>query len=295
MLQRRHEKIIYENDRGERVEIAYSFPFFLQQIIGVDGTDAEITSSKGVGQDGTTIENVNLGPRPLQIIGSIKGTSKEELAKYRAKLLKVFNPKIEGTLQYEYGDIKRKIRVQVDSAPVFSKAFQTFEYLNFIVDLIAPNPYWQDLSQTKSEIAIWQGAFEFPLELLAEGIEMGYREPSLIVNVLNQGDVACGMKIQFKALATLTNPSLFNINTREEFKINKIMEAGEVITVTTHFQNKRVQLNKNGVVTNAFNWIVPTSVFLQLDIGDNLFRYDAEEGIDNLEVSIWHNSQYLGV
>ena len=102
------KKVIYENDRGERIEIAYSFPFFLNKIIGVDGTDAEITTSKGVGQDGTTIENVSLEPRALQIIGNIKGKSKEELARYRSKLLKVFNPKIKGTLQYEYGDIKRK-------------------------------------------------------------------------------------------------------------------------------------------------------------------------------------------
>ena len=52
MLSKRHEKIIYENDRGERVEIAYSFPYLLQGFIGADGTDANITNSKGVGQDG---------------------------------------------------------------------------------------------------------------------------------------------------------------------------------------------------------------------------------------------------
>ena len=73
------------------------------------------------------------------------------------------------------------------------------------------------------------------------------------------------------------------------------MEAGEVITVNTHFQNKRVELNKNGVVSNAFNWIDLESTFLQLDQGDNLFRYDADEGIDNLEVSIYHTPMFLGV
>ena len=117
----------------------------------------------------------------------------------------------------------------------------------------------------------------------------------MIVNVLNKGDVATGMRIQFKALATVENPSLFNVNTRDYFKINKIMEAGEVITVNTHFQNKKVELNKNGVISNAFNWIDFQSTFLQLDPGDNLFRYDADEGLGNLEVSIYFNPQYLGV
>ena len=45
----------------------------------------------------------------------------------------------------------------------------------------------------------------------------------------------------------------------------------------------------------AFNYIDYESTFLQLDIGDNLFRYDADEGIDNLEVNIYHTSQHLGV
>lgn len=295
MLQKRHEKIIYENDRGERVEIAYSFPFLLQGFIGADGTDTNITSSKGVGQDGTTITNVSLEPRPLQIIGKVKENDKATLAKRRAKLLQVFNPKVQGWLQYEYGDVKRRIRCQVESAPTFSMPFKIFNVLDFIVYLVAPNPYWQSLNQSKAEIAIWRGAFEFPLELVDEGIEIGFREPSLIVNVFNQGDVACGIKIQFKALATVENPSLFNVNTREYFKINKTMEAGEVVTITTHFQNKRVELNKNGVISNAFNYIDPQSTFLQLDVGDNLFRYDADEGIDNLEVSIWHTPQHLGV
>ena len=295
MMQRRHEKIIYENDRGERVEIAYSFPYLLQGFIGADGTDTNITSSKGVDQDGMTITNVNLQERPLQILGKIKENDKTALSKRRAKLLQVFNPKVQGWLQYEYGDVKRRIRCQVESAPVFSMPFKIFNVLDFIVYLVAPNPYWQDLSQNKTEIAIWKGAFEFPLELLEEGIELGYREPSLIVNVFNRGDVPCGMKIQFKALATVVNPSLFNVNTREYFKINKTMEAGEVITVTTHFQNKRVELNKNGVVSNAFNWIDTTSTFLQLDVGDNLLRYDSDEGLGNLEVSIWYTPQYLGV
>jgi hypothetical protein len=34
---------------------------------------------------------------------------------------------------------------------------------------------------------------------------------------------------------------------------------------------------------------------MTLEIGDNIYRYDAESGVDNLEVSIYYNPQYLGV
>lgn len=290
-----HEKVIYENDRGQRVEIAYSFPYFYVDLEGKDGLDATIHKTKSPFQDGYSVEGESLEDRPLRLLGSIKGSSKDEIVRYRTKLLQVFNPKIKGTLQYEYGDVKKRIRVQVEKAPSFNKKNRSFKYHDFLVDLIAPNPYWQDLVETKAEITLWRGSFEFPLELVEEGIELGYREPSLIVNVLNKGDVAAGMRIKFKALATVVNPSLFNVNTREFFEVNRTMEAGEIITVTTHFQNKRVELNKNGVFSNAFNWIDFQSTFLQLDPGDNLFRYDADEGLDNLEVSIYFNPQYLGV
>jgi len=103
------------------------------------------------------------------------------------------------------------------------------------------------------------------------------------------------MEIRFKALATVVNPLLFNVNTQEELKINKTMTAGEAIIVTTHFGNKRVESWLNGVSTNAFNWLDLSSNFLQLDPGDNLFRYDADEGLDNLEVDIYYIPQYLGV
>ena len=291
----RHEKVIFENDKGQRIEIGYSFPYFFQGLSGQDGVEANITKVSGAGQDGSTITNVVLADRDLRLQGAIKGSSKDEIAKYRAKLLKVFNPKSKGWLQYEYGNLKRRIRCQIEIGPVFSKKNNSYKFQEFLVDFICPNPYWQDVNVVKSEIAIWRGALEFPLELTENGIEIGFREPSLIVNVFNSGDVTCGMKIQFKALATVVNPSLFNVNTREYFKINRTMEAGEIITVTTHFQNKKVELNKNGVISNAFNWIDLNSTFMQLEPSDNLLRYDADDGIDNLEVSIWHTPQYLGV
>ena len=35
--------------------------------------------------------------------------------------------------------------------------------------------------------------------------------------------------------------------------------------------------------------------FPQLAVGDNTFRYDAESGIDNIEMTIYHNPATLGV
>ncbi len=287
-------KLIYKNENGGTLEFGGRPPFLITTIDGLGAVQNEIYTSKSPNQDGVSVNNKSLSERHLTLEGVIITRTREERQRSRRKLIHMFNPKSNGELTlYQDGEIRR-IDCIPELAPSFPSAKQE-NYQPFLINLYCPNPFWQDINTTKEEVAIWRGSFEFPLELVEEGIEMGYREPSLIVNILNKGDVATGMRIQFKALATVENPSLFNVNTREYFKINRTMEAGEVITVTTHFQNKKVELNKNGLISNAFNWIDFQSTFLQLDPGDNLFRYDADDGLDNLEVSIYFNPQYLGV
>ena len=284
----------YINNNNKSIELGNAAPFLVTTIDGLGSPQNEIYTQKSPYQDGVTATHSSLGPRNIVIEGKIIDSNRENRQAYRYKLLSIFNPKLDGKLIIDLGSAQRQIDCKVEQAPYFSSNSEQ-NYQNFSISLLAPNPYWQDINTIKEEVAIWRGAFEFPLELLEEGIEIGFRESSLIVNVYNAGDVACGMKIQFHALATVVNPSLFNVNTREYFKINKTMQAGEVLTVTTHFQNKRVELNANGVVSNAFNWIDLDSTFLQLEVGDNLFRYDADEGLNNLEVSIYYTPQYLGV
>ncbi len=291
------EKVTFTNSKGQSIELGNDGPFILTKIEGTGAVNADIQSQKSPYQDGETYLSNTLESRSIPIEIMILGENETDIANKRHKLLRVFNPKLgQGRLIYELGDKNREIKAISELAPIFPDGGDFKDTMQKgLIQLYCPNPFFKDLVETKEEVAIWRGSFEFPLELVSEGIELGYREPSLIVNVFNGGDVECGMKIQFKALATVVNPSLFNVNTREYFKVNKTMQAGEIITVTTHFQNKRVELNKNGVVSNAFNWIDFTSTFLQLDVGDNLLRYNADDGIDNLEVAIYYTPQYLGV
>ena len=275
---------------NKTIEVGKGKPYRLLSIEGIESGEYEIYTTDNVMGDGITVTNRRIKHRSIILEVEYTGNSQEL---ERPKLANFFNLYNSGKLIINYQGTERLTNYIVESYKVNFK--NLYEPLKFLISLICPDPFLKDVNTTKSEIAIWRGTFEFPLELLEEGIELGYREPSLIINVFNKGDVPCGMKIQFKALATVVNPSLFNVSTREYFKINKTMEAGEVITVTTHFQNKRVELNKNGVVSNAFNWIDLNSTFLQLEPGDNLLRYDAQEGLDNLEVAIYYIPQYLGV
>lgn len=273
------------------LEMGKDTDYKVLEIEGLESSNIEINMADKVQSDGSMVVSKRILPRPIMIKCDY---NKKDKDKQRKKIISFFNPKRTGTLYISYLEVTYAIEYEIESFE--AKLTNIHDPLAFTIDLICPKAFLNSEYENKQEIALWVGDFEFPLEIPQDtGIEMGHREPSLIVNVVNNGDAECGMRIVFKALATLTNPSLFNVNTREYIKINKEMTAGERITITTGFGNKKIIYSLNGVENNAFNYIDFESIFLQLDVGDNLFRYDADTGLDNLECEIYFTPQYLGV
>lgn len=276
------------------LKITKGTSYEIVNIDGIEKSEFEINIVGNAQYDGSAVISKRIQKRPISITVDYKGENKEI---ERQKLISFFNPKNTGVLVVQYGEIERAIEYEIEdfSAPIIN----VHDDLSFTVDLICPNPYWRNIIESRINIALWKGMFHFPLIIPKNvGIIMGLREPSLIVNVNNVGDVKSGMIIEFKALGTLKNPSLFNVNTREFIKINKSMIAGEKITINTNVGKKKILQEFNGVISDILNYldiIGGGDTFLQLDMGDNLFRYDADENLNNLEVSIYYNPYYLGV
>ena len=282
--------LTYINSLGGTLTFNDKPPFILQNF--EQDLSVDIYSSKGMDQDGETYLGNALDIMDLTLEVALLNSTKAELINNRNIVNKAFNPKLgEGYLIYKDELKEIKVKCIINKLPTWDKTDKTIS--EGVVSLTANKSFWTDIQELKEEIALWKSDFKFPLAIPSTGIKFGHREPSLIVNVNNKGDVECGMRIEFKALATLTNPSLLNVNAGEFIKINKGMVSGEVISVTTYFGNKTVKSTLNGVTTNIFNYIDWESTFLQLEVEDNLFRYDAETGLDNLEVSIYYMPQYL--
>lgn len=290
---RKIEKLIYTNERGESVVFSHASIFHTNTVSGLSDVRNEIYSINSMGQDGDTYLGNRIESREIEIVGSINERNKDKMREYRRKLNRVLNPQYSATLTYEYGDFLRVIDCKVDNAPVFSRKAILQD---FTVQLLCLNPFWRKQSETRDDIAAWVGGFEFPEEIpIDEGWEIGYRQPSLIVNVYNEGDVQTGIRVEFRALGIVESPSLLNVDTQEFIKLNFSMQAGDVLSVSTGYGQKEVTLKRNGVVSDAFRYLDVDSSYLQLVAGDNLFRYDAESALENLEVSIYHNDLYLGV
>lgn len=291
------ERLIYTNERGESIEFSPRSLYHtnLKDVKGLSDVRNAIYSANSMGQDGDTYLGYRIESRDIDIVGYIKERDAQAAQSLRRTLNRVLNPQYEATLTYEFGDFKRVIGCKIDDAPIFT-AKPIFE--QFAVNLSCLNPFWREETETREDIASWIGGFEFPepdgLEITDEW-EIGYREPSLIVNVYNSGDVKSGIRIEFRALGAVTNPMLLNVNTQEFIKLNIDMVAGDTLTVSTGYGEKAVKLQRDGVTSDAFRYLDIDSSYLQIAVGDNLFRYSADTNAENLEVSIYHNNLYLGV
>jgi hypothetical protein len=286
------------NSRGD--SITFGRHFRLVEDFSLSGLTATVNYTESTA-DGSHYQNTVLDNKDFEVPFFIPKelTDSWWIEERRNEAYKVFNPKanpfridIETNAGQTY-----YINANLEGAPTFPTNFENNnqKLQQGLLQFSANDPFFYAGREEKVDIALWVGTFEFPLEIPEEGIEMGYRAPSLIVNVLNEGQESTGMLIRFKALGTLTNPSLVNVNTYDLLKINRTMIPGDIIEISTYKRRKKVTLKRNGQETNIFNDLDLASKFLQLDLGDNLFRYDAETGLDNLEVSMTFTPRLLGV
>jgi len=124
---------------------------------------------------------------------------------------------------------------------------------------------------------------------------IGYRQRSVIVNVLNDGDVESGIRAEITAVSTVVNPKILNVTTGEFLRFQLTLSAEDTLTVSTGYGGKAATYTHEGTTEDALKYLDIDSTFLTLDPGDNLIKYEADEGVDNLQVVVYHSNRYLGV
>ena len=279
-------ELTYINQNGSTVILRQVKPFFIRTLDGVGHIRQTVNTFKAPEQDGAFYISSALDMRNITIEGNIIAADIEASFEYRRQLLRIFTPKLRGTLIYR----NRRIACIVEEA---SFSASTNRAPAFFISLLCPSPFFETIDEIRAELAQWQDNFSFPLEITAPGIEFGIRQPSQIMTIDNIGDVPCGCEIVFKALGSVTNPELMNVDTGEYIKLNTIMTAGQEIHVFTHLAGKKVVSIISSSATNAFYLIDVGSTFLQLTAGLNTLRYNADENLDSLEVTVYYRPQFL--
>lgn len=284
------KKIVCENYLNEKITFEYKLPFFLESVAGLHqvlGVVVGMKSAYSIGENyiGTSVEKRNI---------VISGAIKDDVILNRQKLYRMFPLKTVGTLYYYEDNLARKIDYQVESIKVDEKGMLR----HFQISLICPNPYFKDLKTTYLQMATWSPAFKFILKIPHDtGIKFGSKNITSMVTIQNNSNIEYGMTIIFIANDTVKNPSLFNVDSREEIKIEKMMEAGDKIIVNTYRQNKNIYYipSATGIQENINNLMFYGSKFLQVHHGENTFRYNADNGVANLEATIEYYNEYEAI
>lgn len=283
--------LIYENFKKEKITFTYEPPFLLGLCDGFHesvGTVNSISSAYGIGTTwtGTNIEERNL---------VINGTITENIQDNRLLLFDMLPLNSEGTLYYYEDNIERKINCLVEKVSIPERGGYTRD---FTISLVCPNPHFTDIISKIFSMATWTPKFKFQFKIPQnKGIKFGSKNITSMCTTKNTTNIDYGMTITFKANDIVTNPYLFNVNTRELIQIDKKMNSGDKIIITTHIDNKNVIfIDGNTGYEENINYLMDYgSKYLQVPSGSNTFRTGALSGEENLETTIEFLPEYEAV
>lgn len=254
---------------------------------------------KYLNQIGVSVNNTSLGTRDIAIEGWVVAQHERDMTAKKATLNAFINP--QEPLDLLYGGYK--IQFNPDNTVKYSINYAENNDIvcKFQIVGTAHDPLFVDSLENRMSFATTTAGFHFPLvispQLSEGGVVFGSRTDSLIATVINKGSVPTGMRIVFKAKGSVSNPKLINVETQEQLLISKDLVAEEEIEINTVIGSKRVRgrIGETSPFTNYFVYKTLDSTWIQLAVGKNLFRYDADKGLDNLEVFVYFQNRFLEV
>ena len=234
-----------------------------------------------------------VGTRDISLVGYIIADNEENMRNKKRYLQSVVSPFQNFWLII--GDYK--LEVSPDNTIEYAVPYgQNNQWLcKFNITGVAGNPCFTHLNSYMRVLAFTQSGFHFPLRTVknVEPIHLGYRFPSQIKMVDNNGSVDIGMKLIFKAKANnIQNPYIMNLLTGEGIKVNCTLNTEDQLFVNTKFGEKEITFND----TDNYMYLLDLdSDWLELHTGENYLRYGADTNEDSLEVSMEYLPQYLEV
>ncbi len=288
------KKIICKNEDGVQVEFSYEddAEFFLISCDGIYSVSNNVVTSENTMTDGSTYQGSTTKQRNIVITAEFDSDYQSR----RDFLYKSFKPKSPGTFFYYENEEQRQIDYRVEDIDIDEAGVCR----NAVISLICPDPFFKDPADTTVTMAGWEPCFEFPHEF-TEPEEFGIRVAELVKNIENDSAADhIGIEVVMEALGAVRNPAIYHVQQDIHIQIGTEknpfdMEPGDVVRITTGTNEKNIYLEKDGTVTKINEYLEEESEFIQLVHGSNTLIYDADQGVDYLNVTVMYRFRYLGV
>lgn len=271
----------YVNDNGDSVTFDMQGGFLINKPSGIDTLSVTLSQSKGINQTGATIQSTNIQPRPVNITGYLVGDMQKE---NKEKLLKVVRPDIGGKL---YAD-DYYLNVYPTATPTIEAKTQSAQ---FQLSLLAAYPYWCKDDSASATLSGIQKLFKFPWNI-SRAYRFGQLFEAQFMNVPNRGQVPVPFTATFIAKGDVLNPKITNASTGKFILINKSLVSGERLILEITHDKTTVISSVDGDCRGALS--LKSNLF-QLDVGDNVLKPEAAEGLNNLQVDINFATEIVGI
>lgn len=271
----------YVNENGESITFTYNSGFLINKPAGIDTLQVSLSRSTGIDQVGATIQSANVQPRPVTVSGILVGDFQKD---NKEKLVSIVRPDLTAKLYANdyYLNVRPTSTPSIDPSEKFAK---------FQFSVLAAYPYWQKDDSAKVVLAGLQYMFKFPWNISKE-YQFAKLMETQFINVPNRGQLPVPMTVTFYARGDCLNPKITNVNTGKFMVISKSLVAGERVVVEITHDRTYVTSSVDGDVRGALSL---KSTLNRLDVGDNVLKPEAEEGGNQLEVSINFATEIVGI
>lgn len=271
----------YVNADGGEIVFEYGSGYLINKPNGIDTVSCKLNEAQGIDQTGTTVQSVNVQSRPVTVSGILVG---EFQAENKDALLSVVRPDLDGRFYADdyYLDVRPTATPTIEARPVFA-AFQ--------FSLTAPYPYWQKDSSAKATLSGVSYGFKFPWNQ-SRKYRFGTVVTAQFINVKNGGQVPVPYTLTFSALNEVKNPQILDAASGKFIRLNKSLAAGERAVIEITRDRTYVTSSVDGECRGALEL---TSSLYRLAVGDNVLKPTADEGLDNLQVSIDFAEEIVGI
>lgn len=271
----------YVNADGGEIVFEYGSGYLINKPNGIDTVSCKLNEAQGIDQTGTTVQSVNVQSRPVTVSGILVGKFQAE---NKDALLSVVRPDLDGRFYADdyYLDVRPTATPTIEARPVFA-AFQ--------FSLTAPYPYWQKDSSAKATLSGVSYGFKFPWNQ-SRKYRFGTVVTAQFINVKNGGQVPVPYTLTFSALNEVKNPQILDAASGKFIRLNKSLAAGERAVIEITHDRAYVTSSVDGECRGALEL---TSSLYRLAVGDNVLKPTADEGLDNLQVSIDFAEEIVGI
>lgn len=247
---------------------------------GLQEITAEYELTKNATGNGVIVTGWYMPEREISITARISRYNADDTLRYF---------KANKTLKMIIGS--RRINVIVEDAKI-NWALGFYNEPRLELSLIAPDPYFYDVSDFGRNLAGVYPQFGFPWTYSPDKpISFGYYEFTDKTVFENDGDNEVGIKVKMEATGSVKNVKFENLTTGQFVGVNVDLVEGDVLEISTVSNNDDTPyIRLNG--EDIFDQIDRMSTFFKLATGDNFLQYSAESGSTEMNVYLYYSPKY---